>query len=82
MKEFAPQQIEGTKRYFEASPKRFPVEETHMGGLDISYFVIPQDMNPKLPDFALRMTSTDPSTNEVSEIFGVSNSVPAELRPY
>jgi len=80
MKEFPPQQIEQTRIFFEN--KNFPVETANLGALHVSYWVVPQAMNPGLPDFALRMTKTDPETKEVSGIFGVSDSVPAELRPY
>jgi hypothetical protein len=80
MKEFSPQQIEQTKRFFKG--RGFPVEESQIDGLQVSYYVIPQAINPGLQDFALRMTSTDLATKEVSGIFGVSDSVPAKLRPY
>ena len=80
MKEFPLEQIEGTREYFKA--QGFPVEEAQLGDLQVSYWVIPQGLNPGLQDFALRMTKTDPETGEVSGIFGVSDSVPAELRPY
>jgi len=80
MIEFSRDQIEGTKEYF--VKEGFPVEESQLGEVEVSYFVIPQALNPVLEDFALRMTFTDPETNEVSGIFGVSDSVPAELRPY
>lgn len=80
MKEFPSQQIEGRKKIFEK--ENFLVEESQLGELNVSYFVIPQELNPSLQDFALRMTTTNPKTKEVTGIFGVSDSVPAELRPY
>ena len=80
MKEYLPQQIEQTRGIF--GQAGFPVGNAMVGDLEVSYYVIPQDKNPNLPDFAFRMTSTDPTTREVSGIFGVSDSVPAELRPY
>lgn len=80
MKEFSPQQIEQTRLFFEN--RRFPTEQVRLGALHLSYWVIPQAMNPDLPDFALRLTTTDPKTKEVSGIFGVSDSIPAEIRPY
>lgn len=80
MKEFLPQQIEQTRGIF--GQAGFSVGNAMVGDLEISYYVIPQDKNPNLPDFAFRMTSTDSTTGEVSGIFGVSDSVPAELRPY
>jgi hypothetical protein len=80
MKEFSPQQIEQTKLFFES--KKFPVEHFQLGSLEVSYFVIPQAINPGLQDFALRMTNTNPDTKEVFGIFGVSDSIPVEIRPY
>jgi len=80
MKEFPQAVIEQTDAYFKG--QKFPVEEARLGDLDISYYVIPQALSPELPDFAMRMTRTDEATGEVSGIFGVSDSVPSELRPY
>lgn len=80
MKEFSPQQIEQTKLFFKS--KSFPVEHFQLDSLEVSYFVIPQVMNLGLQDFALRMTNTNPDTKEVFGIFGVSDNVPIEIRPY
>src|SRR5450759_207185 len=79
MNEFLRQQIEQTRRIFRQ--EGFPVENAMVGDLEVSYYVIPQGKNPSLPDFALRMTPKNPSTKD-DGIFGVSDSVPAELRPY
>ena len=80
MKEFSPQQVEQTRLFFEN--RGFPIEKAQLGNLEVSYWVIPQIMNSDLLDFALRMTTTNTETKEVSGIFGVSDSIPAELRPY
>lgn len=80
MKEFPREVIESWRQNFEKA--QLLVEEVHLGDLDVSYFVIPQEKNPSLPDFAFRMTNTDPETHEVTGVFGVSDSVPAALRPY
>lgn len=80
MKEFSPDQINGTREHF--IREGFPIEETNLGDLPVSYFIIPEKLEPNLPDFAFRMTRTDPETQEISGIFGVSDSVPKELRPY
>lgn len=80
MKEFSSQAIEQTKSFLEG--KNFPVENSKVGNLEVSYWIIPQSLNPTLPDFAFRMTNTDSATGEVLGIFGVSESVPQELRPY
>ena len=46
------------------------------------YFVLPQSFNQALPDFAVRMTRTNPETGNVEGIFGVSDRVPVHLRPW
>ena len=80
MKEFAQSAIDGTQEYFRT--QSFPIEQRTIGDLGVTYFVLPQGLEPNLPDFALRMTRTDPATGVAKGIFGVSDSVPAELRPY
>lgn len=80
MKEFPRAQIDQTKQYFEG--QYFPVEEVKVGEKMFQYYVIPQKLNSALSDFALRMTHTIPETSTVVGIFGVSDSVPAMLRPY
>lgn len=80
MLEFSEQQINQTKLDFEQ--RSYPVEEHQIGGMDISFFVLPQDLCPEIPDFAWRMTGADPTTEEVFGIFGVSESVPDKFRPY
>jgi hypothetical protein len=80
MKEFDQPRIEQTQRYFEQS--QFAVESVQVGDDTYEYYVIPQQLNPDLADFALRMTRTISETGEVTGIFGVSDSVPTELRPH
>ena len=80
MKEFQPTEIKGARDHFTALG--FPVEERQIKDLPVKYFVLPQTLSSDLQDFALRMTYTDPTTKKVEGIFGVSDSVPAELRPY
>lgn len=80
MKEFSQAEIEGAEAYF--TSQKYRVEEVRVGDLEISYFVLPQSSAPDLPDFAWRMTHTDPQTGKVSGRYGVSDSVPEELRPY
>lgn len=80
MKEFLQPQIDSAKEFFES--QGYPVETSTLGDLTVSYYVLPQGLNPELPDFAFRMTVTDSQTHEVSGIFGVSDSVSEKLRPY
>ena len=81
MKEFTQPQIDSTRQYFEGNEECY-IESSVIEDIDIEYWVIPQSMNLALEDFALRMTITDPATEKVSGIFGVSDSIPQELRPY
>jgi hypothetical protein len=78
MKEFSPIEINRTEDFI----KQFPIQNSRIGEIDFFYRIIPQSINPKLPDFAFRMTRTNPETKQTSGIFGVSDSVPTELRPY
>lgn len=80
MKEFEQSQIQGARAYFEG--KSYPAATVEVTGHSFNYFVIPQEENPALSDFAMRMTRTDPATGAVDGIFGVSDSVPEGLRPY
>ena len=79
MKDFPQPQIDQTRAYLES--QKFPLEQITVNGKLFSYYVIPQTLNPALPDFALRMTHSD-ETHNVNGIFGVSDSVPQVLRPY
>ncbi len=80
MKEFEQSQIDSAKGFFES--RGFPIETSQLDGLTVSYYVLPQDLNPVLPDFAFRMTTSGSQTGEVTGIFGVSDSIPQELRPF
>jgi hypothetical protein len=80
MKEFETSVIEGTKSYFEKN--NFPVETVSLNDEVIPYYVLPPHLEPALPDFSVRITSTNLETGEVTGIFGVSESVPPELRPH
>lgn len=81
MKEFQPQEILGLKNYLDSNAG-VRLAEIEVGENNFPYYVIPQAINPSLPDFALRMTHTDPETREVTGIFGVSDSVPEALQAF
>jgi|SRR3989344_3823142 len=73
MQTFSAEQIEGTRRSFlDSGYSEVPAK---IGGLDFTYFVLPQQLNTELPDFAFRMTGN-------GEIYGVCESIRDELRPY
>ncbi len=80
MKEFDPTQIDSTRAYIESL--NAPVETTEIDGIAYSYYVLPQSLNPDLPDFAFRMTGLNPETGNTEGIYGVSDSVPESLRPF
>ncbi len=80
MEEFDSSTIQATENHFKKSD--YPLHEANFGQIHFPYYVIPQEVFPVLPDFALRMTHTDLETGEVNGIFGVSDSVPQELRDY
>lgn len=81
MKEFEPSVITQQREAFELAS--YPLVKREIDGVSFSYYVVPQEKNPALPDFAMRMTHTDPQTGEMTdELFGVSNSVPETLRDY
>lgn len=80
MKEYSLADIEATSRYFES--QQFPVYEASVGDVSFKYSVLPQHLAPDLPDFAFRMTHRDPENKQMTGIYGVSESVPEEMRPY
>jgi len=60
MKKFTPQEIQGEKTYFEG--QQFPVTSSQLGDFSMRFYTLPQALEPRLPDFALRMP-------EITEIF-------------
>ncbi|GEM_PF-2858350 len=70
------EQIEQTEAYFRK--EKFPVVVSDTAGRDLKYHIIPQSLNPDLPDFIYRV-SNDKTKRHV---MAVSDSVPKELQPY
>ncbi len=70
------EQIEQTEAYFRK--EKFPVVVSDAAGRDLKYHIIPQSLNPDLPDFIYRVTNDKTKRN----VMGVSQSVPKELQPY
>lgn len=64
------------------SSQQFIQQTASFGEKEVTYYVLPQRLNNELRDFAFRMTHTDLSTGSVEGIYGVSESVPEELRPW
>jgi hypothetical protein len=79
MIEFEQEAIANTKGYIEA--QQFPLQTVEVDGISYQYAVLPQNLNPNLPDFAFRMTGKTPD-GKTSGIFGVCESVPRELQPF
>lgn len=80
MQEFSPQQIQAAKAYFEG--QKYPVTSSQVGDFSLRFFTIPQAQEPRLTDFALRMTGRNPETGFMEGLYGVSDSVPEHLRPW
>ncbi|MBI2139197.1 hypothetical protein HYU13_06410 [Candidatus Woesearchaeota archaeon] len=57
---------------------KFPEVKAEVGGRSFSYFVIPQELCPALPDFTMRMTGG----KRDGYVLGVSDPVPEEFRHY
>ncbi len=76
MKFFNKTEIENTRSSFEG--KKFPRETLLLHDFFIDCYVLPQSINPELPDFILRMTSK----SKRHYLFGISESVPQPFRQY
>ncbi len=80
MSNFERDAVQKTEAYF--LEQQFPTETMEIDGETVSYYVMPQRLEPALPDFAFRMTYRDEEMSSTKGIFGVSDSVPEELRPW
>ena len=76
MKKFTKEEIEGTRNYFRS--QRFKEVEVALGDRRFSYFVVPQSLEPNLPDFVIRLTG-EPSDGYV---LGISDSIKERHRQY
>ena len=76
MKKYTKQEIEGSRDFFKS--RGYPEVTVELGNRKFSYFVLPQALEPKLPDFVFRCTGKP----EDGCIFGVSDSVREDFRPY
>lgn len=76
MKKFTKDEIEKTRNYFRN--QGFKKVDVSLGNRKFSYFVVPQSLEPNLPDFVIRLTG-EPSDGYV---FGVSDSVKERHRQY
>ncbi len=75
MKKFTKAEINGARTSFE---KGFEKVSVTLGERDFSYFVLPQSLEEKLPDFVIRCTG-EPSDGYV---LGISDSVDERFRQY
>jgi hypothetical protein len=75
MKKFTEAEIEGTLDYFRQ--QGFEEVGVSLGNRRFSYFVLPQSLEPELPDFVYRCTGTSGKY-----VFGISDSVREDFRPY
>ncbi|MDD9953848.1 MAG: hypothetical protein OXR66_05945 [Candidatus Woesearchaeota archaeon] len=76
MKKFTKADIDGTRDYFRS--QKFDEVEVTLGERTFTYFVLPQEMEPALPNFVFRSTG---NLND-GYVFGISDSVPVEFRKY
>ena len=76
MKKFTKNEIEGTRNYFRT--QGFKEVDVALGNRRFSYFVVPQSLEPNLPDFVIRLTG-EPADGHV---LGISDSVREEHRSY
>lgn len=77
MKTFTKEEIDMKRSKYRS--EGFKEENGFFGDLEFSYFVIPQELNPNLPDFVMRMTGKN---KEDGAIYGIANSVREDFRPY
>lgn len=76
MKKFTKQEIDGTREYFHS--RNMPEIQVTLGNRAFTYFVLPQSLEPNLPDFVFRCTGKHTD----GYVFGISDSVKAEYRQY
>lgn len=76
MKKFTKQEIDGTRTYFEQ--EGFPEVRASLGEHSFSYFVLPQELEPKLQGFVMRMTGEQSD----GYVLGIADSVKEKFRPY
>jgi hypothetical protein len=76
MKKFTKEEIDGTRAYFKS--QGFEEVEVDFVGRKFSYFVLPQSLEPNLPDFVFRCTGNPKD----GHVLGISDSVREEFRRY
>lgn len=77
MLKYSKNDIELAKGYFER--KKYQRVDAALDSHNFSFYILPQHLNHKLPDFAYRCTTGNPQDGGV---FGVSDSLPPEFRPH
>ncbi len=77
MKTYTLREIERTRLHFEQ--KYSPLVNADYGGIHFRYYRLPPELNPELPNFVFRMTS---SPRNQGHLFGISTDVPDVLQPY
>ena len=77
MRYFTKIQIDGAREHF--IKEGFPIINANIGSISFDYFLLPQSLNPDLPDFVLAMKGKYEGDGE---LYGVSDSMPEDLQPY
>ncbi len=76
MKKFSRKEIDDMRNYFEE--EGYEQRHSSIGKRDVSYFCLPQLLNPDLPNFVFRMTGEP----EDGYVIGVSSNIPDRFKPY
>lgn len=76
MNKFPKEQIDATRKDFRN--QGFQEVEVNLGNRHFSYFVVPQSLQPKLPNFAMRLTGN----SQDGYVLGISDNVDPMHRQY
>ena len=76
MKQFTESEINQARSYFKE--QEFAEIQVTLGEHSFSYFVLPQSLEPNLPDFVYRCTGQDPD----DYVLGISDSIEERFRQY
>lgn len=76
MKQFSKEQIDAARNYFRG--RGFSEMITELNEKKLSYFVLPETLEPNVPDFVCKMSG---GTLD-GHLFGVSSNVNEEFRPH
>lgn len=76
MKKYSKEEINGTRGYFQS--QGFEEVDVTLEDLQFTYFVMPKELEPLLPDFVFRCTGDE----NAGYVFGISDSVDDRFRQF